>query len=305
MSARRCAFLTHYRTRGGTADDRLAMAALAARGWHVDAVAWDDTTGWGEYEAAVIRSTWDYHRRLNAYLDRLDKIAAAGCRVLNPVPLVRWNADKTYLRELAGLGVATVPAIWRTGAPPGCLTTLFGELGADEMVVKPAVSASAEGTALVRRGASPETLHAVEAALGDRPFVAQPVATAVRTEGEYSLIYFGGAYSHAVLKTPAPGDFRVQEEHGGTARRIEPDQALRDAASRALALVRPTPLYARVDVVRANDGEGWWLMELELIEPALYFGVEREATGRFAEALEARMGGAEPDISVGNVAAVE
>jgi glutathione synthase/RimK-type ligase-like ATP-grasp enzyme len=305
MSTRRCAFLTHDRTRTGTADDRVAMAALTAGGWRVDAVPWDEAVPWASYDVAVIRSTWDYHRRLGAYLGRLGEIAAAGCRVLNPLPLVRWNADKTYLRELAGLGVATVPASWRTGAPPGCLTTLFDELGADEMVVKPAVSASAEGTALVRRGTSPDPLRAVEAALGDRPFVAQPVATAVRTEGEYSLIYFGGAYSHAVLKTPAPGDFRVQEEHGGTACRVEPDQAQRAAASRALGLVRPVPLYARVDIVRANDGEGWWLMELELIEPALYFGVEREAAGRFAEALEARMGGAEPDISVGNVAAVE
>ncbi len=115
--------------------------------------------------------------------------------------------------------------------------------------------------------------------------MAQPFLPAVTSEGEFSLFYFGGEHSHTILKTPMAGDFRVQEEHGGFIRAVETEPALRDAADAALRAIGEMSLYARADFVRKNDGSGFWLMELELIEPSLYFRTDSEAAARFARCL--------------------
>ena len=124
--------------------------------------------------------------------------------------------------------------------------------------------------------------------------LAQPFLSAITTEGEFSLFYFNGELSHTILKTPKAADFRVQEEHGGVIRAVETDDALREAGDAALRAIGEKTLYARADFVRANDGSGYWLMELELIEPSLYLRMDKGAPERFARALHDRVSGARP-----------
>jgi glutathione synthase/RimK-type ligase-like ATP-grasp enzyme len=289
---RRCAFLTHRGSAAATSDDRLAVGELQSRGWRIDPVPWRSRgVPWQVYDAVVIRSTWDYHRHPHEFLERLAEIDSAGVRLFNPLAVVRWNADKTYLRDLASRGVPTVPTIWRDRLEPGGLGGLFEALSAVDIVVKPLVGASAEGTERIDRHALADRRHEIEARFAAQPLMAQPFARAVIDEGEYSLIYLDGTFSHAVRKTPRAGDYRVQEEHGGAAGSVEAEPSLRAAGDATLAALEEPPLYARVDIVRSNDRTGWWLMELELIEPNLYLGRHSAAPQRFARALDHRMAG--------------
>jgi len=287
---RRCAFLTMSDPSGYVIDDDLARAPLAALGWEVETAPWDRPgTRWEDYAVVVVRSPWDYAARPGEFLATLSEIEARGVRIENPLPLIRWNLDKGYLRDLARRGVATVPTIWRPWLAAGELAGLFAEVGGGEMVLKPVVSASAAGAfRLDRRGVETRAAE-VEGYFAERALMAQPFASAVLDEGEWSLFYFNGEPSHAVVKRPAAGDFRVQEEHGGLIRAVEPEPALRRAGAAVVAAVGEAPLYLRADLVRANGGEGFWLMELELTEPSLYLRMDPEAPGRFARALAARM----------------
>lgn len=288
---KRCAFLTLDEVADFVIDDELAYEPFREIGWEVEAIPWRRLSiSPGRFDAVVIRSPWDYQQDPEAFLEVLSDITRTGVPLFNSLELVRWNLEKTYLRNLSERGVATPPTLWLDNLKPSEVHRLFDELDSDEIVLKPVVSANADGAFRLSRRTAEDRRDELEAYYADRPFLAQPFAGSVVEEGEYSLIYFGGALSHAITKTPKPGDFRSQEEHGGLIRVIEPDDALLAAGEGAVTAVPvegEAPLYARVDLVRANDGGGYWLMELELIEPALYLRMDPGAPGRFAEAFRA------------------
>ena len=206
----------------------------------------------------------------------------------NPHDLVLWNMRKTYLRELQDRGVPVVPTVFRDRLAPGGLAALLQAVDAPQAVVKPVVSASATGAFRVEGAADPARTEEIESYFADREVMAQPLAHFVLTEGEYSLLYFAGEFSHAVCKTPASGDFRVQQNHGGGLVAVDPDPDLRRAGDRVLASLSEPPLYARIDMVRANHGDGFWLMELELIEPELFLRMDSGAPARWARAVAER-----------------
>ncbi len=286
---RRCAFLTLADPSDFVIDDHLAYAPLAARGWRVDAVPWNrPDVKWEGYDLVVIRSPWDYTRDPEGFLAVLADIDRRGVRLENALRLVRWNLDKSYLRDLDTRGVEIVPTLWRERLAPGELADLFEEVGSDEMVIKPVVGANAEGAFRLDAGSARERAPEVEAHYADRALMAQPFARAVLDEGEYSLFYFNGVYSHNILKTPKAGDFRVQEEHGGVITAARPDPELRRAGRAAHDAVGEVPLYLRADFVRAGSGDGYWLIELELVEPSLYLRIVPEAPASFASAIDAR-----------------
>ena len=286
---KRCAFLTFENTVGFVIDDELAYQPLRELGWHAEAIPWRQTgVHWKAFDAVVIRSTWDYAANLDAFLDVLSAIENTGAPLFNGLELVRWNVQKTYLRDLADGGVPIVPTVWRKRLRRGELPSLFDELRTNEAVVKPVVGAGAEGAIRLDVRAVAEQADAVEAYYAEQAFMAQPFLQAVITEGEYSLFYFNGIYSHAILKTPKTNDFRVKEEHGGNIREVKPDDALRAAGDAALSAIGEAPLYARADFVRSNDGAIFWLMELELIEPSLYLRMDEHAPKRFADAIHKR-----------------
>lgn len=285
---RRCAFLTMDSLDDFVTYDQLLHEPLAARGWQVDEVAWRASgVDWNVYEAVVIRSPWDYQNDPDRFFDVLETIDRSTARLENPLALVRWNLRKTYLRDLEARGLPIVPTRWLDCLDADTLPSLFDALGTDEIVVKPVVGANADATFRLDR-ATPAA-DDLAAAFADRACMIQPFVQAVVNEGEFSLFYFGNTYSHTILKTPAPADFRVQEEHGGTIRAVEPEPELRTVSDAVMAALSPRPLYARIDFVRLATG--FALMEVELIEPSLYFPYAAASPARFADAFVQRMAG--------------
>jgi len=287
---KRCAFLSMDSLDDFVCYDHLLHQPLEVLGWSVDTLSWRTTdTDWNDYEAVIIRSPWDYQQDAGAFLRLLEAIDRSSARLENALSLVRWNIDKRYLRDLEQAGIAIVPTVWGQGDRlPRTATTLFEE--APELVIKPCISANADDTYRIASPSWAETSVRIATRFAGRDWMLQPYMPAIATEGEFSLFYFDGDYSHAVLKTPAQGDFRVQEEHGGRLRSVSPDARLRETGDRVMAgitTLHQCPLYARVDLVR--DGSIFRLMEVELIEPSLYFNMDPDSARRFAEAFDARM----------------
>ncbi len=274
------AFLSADHLEGYVIDDNLASVPLRNLGCEVKTISWrNKEVDWSQFECAIIRSTWDYQRDLPGFLITLAGIAKA-TRLANPIEVVRWNAEKTYLRELGNRGARIVPTIWQEAGTNGAgIDRWFDELGTDDLVLKPTISANAENTFRLTRGNAHDL-----SSFATRSFMVQPFMRGIVEEGEFSLFYFNREFSHAILKAPKPKDFRVQEEHGGTINAIKPTPELLAAGDRVMKLLDRNLLYARVDFVR--DGDAFLLMELELIEPSLYLRMDEEAPGRFARAID-------------------
>lgn len=278
----RVVFLSQDDMAGYVCDDDVAVPECAALGIEVDTVSWRAEADWSGYDAVIVRSTWDYQRAPDAFLAALARIDAA-TRLANPLELMRWNLDKRYLGELAGKGVPVVPTEFGEALDRDRLAALLAAASA-ECVIKPAISAGAERTFRVLPDADAAYRDDIVAAHAASAWMWQPFLPQIVDPGEYSLFYFNGAFSHAIIKTPKPGDFRVQEEFGGDIRRIEAPPAMRAAADTVLAALDHDTLYARVDLVDDGAG-GYWLIELELIEPSLYLRKDAAAPARFARAV--------------------
>ena len=278
----RCAFLTMDGADAFVIYDSDAVGPLAALGWAVDEVPWRSGADWGAYDLVVVRSPWDYHDAPAEFFDVLTEIDRK-TRLENPLPVMRWNLRKTYLRDLAAAGVPVVPTVWLEGLTEPALAEAVGRWGG--VVVKPQVSAGADGT--FRLGPDRSSWAEALLALADRPCMVQPFLQSVVGEGEWSVFAFAGDVSHAILKTPAAGDFRVQEEHGGHIQAVSPGDDLLALTRAALdAVPWPEPLlYARVDAVRLADGS-LAIIELEIIEPSLYFPYGPGSAERFAAAVD-------------------
>ena len=280
----RIAFITSAAWADLSPDDRLAAAELTRRGTEVQPAVWNDPgVDWSAFDQAILRSCWDYHRRLPEFLGWLDHMEQTGVPLWNPPALVRFNADKAYLGDLSAAGVPVVPTLRLERGASADLATILEERGWDEAVVKPAVSASAFRTRRARREEAGAVQPELAEMLTGSAVLIQPFLPEIQTRGEWSFLYFGGVFSHAVLKRPGEGDFRVQQELGGSAVPETPDPGLL-AQARAVIERIPGPwLYARVDGIELE--EGFTLMELELIEPWLFLACHPEAPGRFADAV--------------------
>ena len=285
MSAPRIAIATCTGHADLKVDDDLLREALKARGAEAVAVVWDEEgIDWRDFDLCLVRSTWDYHEKHAEFLDWAQRVEAVTA-LRNPADLIAWNSDKTYLRELAGQGIRTVPTVWVERGSSADLEAILAEQGWDEAVVKPVVDLGAKNLRRVRAGGAQEALVAV---LARQEAMAQPFLPSLEAEGELSLIYVEGSFSHAVRKRPAPGDFRVQSIWGGTMAPAEPEPSHVDLAERALAQLDEAPLYARVDLVNDLNDEPR-LIELELIEPNLYLTTDPTAAARLADAVMAQL----------------
>jgi len=281
---RRVAFLTLHDPTGFVIDDELAVLPLARRGFKVETIPWDRTgVDWSQYTLVVIRSTWDYQHNAEAFLRVLESIQHLGVRLENGSEIVRWNMQKSYLRDLAARGIETVPTFWRDGLRRGELVPLFEELRSSEAVIKPVMSSNAQGAWRLDAGRARELASEIEGYFAGRALMMQPFERGIVEEGEFSMVYLNGAYSHSILKTPKRGDFRVQEEHGSEIRLVTPDPVLLAAGDAAIAAVGQKLLYARADLVRCDDT--FRVMELELVEPSLYLRIDPGAPERFADAI--------------------
>ncbi len=244
---------------------------------------WDDAGDLSGFDLILPLLAWGYQRDCPAWFALLDQLESLP--VANPARVLRWNSDKAYLVELEAEGVAIVPTIMRESMTQSALDGARAIFDTGRLVVKPPISGGADGTYLI----GPSDPLPAEA-MGKRMLV-QPFLPAVSGEGELSLFYFGGHYSHAISKHPAEGDFRVQEQFGGKERAIDAPAEARTLADATLSATQRimdcAPLtYARVDMLRDDDGV-MRLMELELIEPSLFLGFATDKGAMFADAVKA------------------
>ena len=256
------------------------VSALADRGVRGRVVVWGSPFDWSSVPLVLVRSPWDYVGSLDAFLGWAEKVDQTTVLV-NPLRVLKWNSHKSYLAELAGAGVPTIPTsvVPRAASAEARGAELANYRG--EVVIKPAVSVGAigafRGPALsVEAGA-----HLAGLTAGGDALV-QPFQPAVLEEGEISLVYLGGSLSHAVRKVPSGGDYRVQARYGGTVRSHQPTRRQRDVAEAALARAPAPVSYARVDMVGEQEP---LVMELELIEPELFLRFEPASPGRLADHL--------------------
>lgn len=265
--------------------ERLA-AALAGAGIEVEPTPWtdhvEDASALAGYPLVLPVIVWGYHRDHDRWMQACRTWAAAGVRMLNPPSVIGWNSDKSYLGRLAEKGVAIPETIWVDGVTQADVDAAFERFRSDVIIVKPRVSGGAWKTLRLSRGD-----RLAEAPEG--PAMIQPYLPSIETEGETSLLFFGGALSHVVNKRPTAGDFRIQTQFGGRYVALpEPPAGALELARATLAAIDEDLLYARIDMTRGPDGE-WLLMEAELIEPDFYLGAAPEGGARFAAAVKARL----------------
>jgi glutathione synthase/RimK-type ligase-like ATP-grasp enzyme len=256
---------------------------LRGLGHEAEFVPWRTAVNWRTYDGVVIRTTWDYQNHLAEFLRVLQEIETQS-RLANPLEIVKWNADKKiYLHDIENRGGKIVPTIWADSRIDNRqVQAWFEQLETDEMVIKPTIGANAQHAFRLRRGAV--DAGQLSKVFENRSYMVQPFMRGIVEEGEFSLFYFNGEYSHTILKTPRTGDFRVQEEHGGLIQATKPAANLLATGEQTMQYISPAPLYARVDFVRTHAGE-FTVVELELIEPSMYLREAAHAPQMFAEAI--------------------
>jgi glutathione synthase/RimK-type ligase-like ATP-grasp enzyme len=281
----RVAFVTYRGLPDLNADDRRAAVAVNALGMRVDAVCWDDpTVDWLAYAAVVLRTTWDYHHRIAEFHAWIDRLEAAGARLWNPPRLLRWNTDKRYLAWVSQPHLEPPPTEILERGSKVDLRALLLSRHWQEAVIKPAISADGFSTERTSRDRADADQPLLDAMLTRADVVIQQLVPEIRTNGEVSMMFFGGVFSHAVGKRPQANEFRVQERLGGKIARIEPPPTLVDYAHALLETHAVGCLYARVDAV--VTAERFVLMEVELVEPSLYLDHHPPAARDFALAIQ-------------------
>jgi hypothetical protein len=269
-------------------DDVYFVSVLERLGVQPVVCIWNDpSVDWTAFDAVLIRTVWDYFQYYAAFLAWLDMLDRLDVPTINDTRLIRWNSEKRYLLDIEQQGVPIIPT---RVAPAGRLAEVLALATEDELVIKPTISGGAWHTVRGTPGSAAFN-NAIATLPDDLDFLIQPFVPEIATDGEWSLLYYAGAYSHAVIKRPASGDYRVQTEHGGIAMEAVPDNTIVQAAGRALAAVTALghreQAYARVDGVVI--GGQFRIMELELVEPLLHLAIRPDAAERFAAHVVARV----------------
>jgi glutathione synthase/RimK-type ligase-like ATP-grasp enzyme len=268
-----------------TADDQPLADALQALGYRVEPEPWTDIDPETlNGDPVILRSTWDYHRIPTMFTAWLAAMADANRPLLNPADVVRDNIDKIYLQRLESAGIAIPATRWIEKPDAESLAAVLAEQGWKQAVLKPRIAATAYGTFLIAGDRMP-TEDDLAPARASGALVQEFIPEIA--DGEMSLVYAGGEFSHAVVKRATNGDFRVQKDFGGIVETITPSAAALAFGGAVMATVPAACAYARVDVVDSSRGP--LLMELELIEPELYFSSVPGSAERMARAILERL----------------
>lgn len=269
--------------------DRPLVAALERAGAEVVEPDWrDEHVAWADLDLAVVRTTWDYTAHRDEFVAWAQRVAGL-TRLVNDAEVLRWNTHKSYLLELEERGAPVVPTAWLGRGDRIDLGDLLGARGWDRAVVKPAVASGSDGLLRLEDVGDARTrgqAH-LDALLRDGDALVQPYLTSIETQGELSVIVLDGEVSHAVRKRPSPGEFRIQEQHGGRYALEDPTRAVAELARWVVDVTGARPLIARVDLVAGDDGTPQ-LVELEATEPDLYLALAPAAAERLATLLVAR-----------------
>lgn len=280
-----CALLTTTGLDEQVLDDDRFEKALSDLGWKVQWINWRESdVDWDQFDCAVIRTTWDYIEDIDLFLGKIQAIEKSSCKLFNSFEIVRWNSKKTYLKNLNEAGVNIVPTMWLNVKSSAQLSSAIEEMECEKVVIKPQVGAGAKNTFMLK-SPTEKSLDDVVTSLKNEDVMLQPFMEMVRKEGEFSAHFFNKQFSHIILKTPKKDDFRSQEEFGSNIRRVEITTEQMQFCEATLKAVPQDLLFARVDFI--NDGHGNpCLIELELVEPSLYFRYDEAAAPKLAKALE-------------------
>jgi glutathione synthase/RimK-type ligase-like ATP-grasp enzyme len=268
--------------------DKLLIEPMKNIGWIAEEVSWrNENVNWSDYDSVIVRSTWDYQNDSEKFIGVLEKINCVS-HLENDLDLMKWNMNKNYLFDLEQNGVKIVDTIWERKFNRNLAHEYFDKLGTDEIIIKPNISANADNTFRLTREKLDKNLGQLEKIFTAREFMVQPFLNSIIEEGEYSLFFFNGKFSHSVLKKPKENDFRVQEEHGGDIQPFKVSSKLILIAENIIKKLSTIPLYGRVDLVRTKENE-FALIELELIEPSLYLNKDDQSPAKFVKAFEERI----------------
>lgn len=269
-------------------EDRDLFDFLTNKGVDLHREVWNDpAVNWTAYDAVILKSPWDYHENHTEFLEWMDTLTRRGIRAFNTAEVVRWNSDKHYLKDIHDSGLPAIPTLYlekNTSADPE--RNYFRELNTSRLVIKPCISAGAKNTVLVTPEEFPELTPLINTWLKDEAYMIQPFVEEILS-GEWSLLFFGGKYSHSLLKTPKEKDFRVQHYLGGKVSYREAGEALVRQAGEFISAFASDTLYARVDGVVI--GGVFHLMELELIEPYLFLDNEPQRLENYYQALRSKI----------------
>jgi glutathione synthase/RimK-type ligase-like ATP-grasp enzyme len=263
-------------------DDQVLIAAMRAASLDPVPVIWDEPADWRRFDVIVVRSIWDYHLKYPRFLQWLDELDATGVPVVNPTDVVRWNADKRYMLELEQRGVRITPTRLATAPDARTLQDIADEAGWQHLVIKPTVASTGYETWMIDTPVTAAAETRFQEQKARMNVLVQQFASGVHA-GEMSMVFLHGSYSHAVLKRAAGEEFRVHIEHGGTVESVIPTPEQLSWGESVIAAVPEPWVYARVDAV--NDASGPMLMELELLDPELFFHYDAHAANRLIAAI--------------------
>ncbi len=265
-------------------EDQKLLAFLQEKGLDITEVVWSDPlVEWQAFDVAVLKSPWDYFDRIAEFYAWISRIEQLNVRLLNPVDIVRWNSDKHYLQDIAAAGLPVTPTRFIEKGTRPDLRPFFKEFGTDRLIIKPSISGGSKHTFQFTETDIPELEPRIGELLKEEGFMVQPFLKEVQEEGEWSLLFFNGKFSHCLLKKAKAGDFRVQHYLGGTIHPHVPEPEMLLSAERYVREFAAGCLHARVDGVMT--GGVFRLMELELIEPFLFLFTSKDSYRHYYEGL--------------------
>jgi glutathione synthase/RimK-type ligase-like ATP-grasp enzyme len=265
-------------------EDDQVLNYLRAKGMTITKEIWNDPKGvWQNYDLAILKSPWDYFDRIREFYNWLGTMEELNVKLLNPAATLRWNADKHYLKDIEMAGLNVTPTVFLYQGQTVNINDYFLAFSTETLIVKPVVSGGAKNTFKVNLATVKEQNVNINRLLRSEDFIVQPFLKEIEERGEWSFLFFGGKFSHAVIKKAAEGDFRVQSTFGGTVHIQSPSKEEIEEAQAYVNLFAKNCLYARVDIA-VVDGN-FVLMELELIEPYLFLDTNENALTRYHEAL--------------------
>lgn len=269
-------------------EDGLLQVSLEELGLKVTRKNWADPDfDWSTTKCAVFRTTWDYFDRFEEFKSWLDQVESV-TKFINPVSQIRWNMDKWYLQDLIEKGIRVVETKYIKRGEKRPLAEVIAETGWEEVILKPTIAGAARHTYRLNTGNIGQHESIFRTLIENEDMMVQPFQYNIMEKGEISFMVIGGRYTHSVLKRGKPGDFRVQDDFGGTLHEYDPSSEEKTFAEEVAKACDPLPSYARVDVMWDNEGE-LAVSEVELIEPELWFRRNKEAAEKLAEVIAKKL----------------
>ncbi|MFT5858498.1 MAG: glutathione synthase/RimK-type ligase-like ATP-grasp enzyme [Flavobacteriaceae bacterium] len=265
-------------------EDYMLFHALERKGLKVHRTNWDDANfDWTTTEHIIFRTIWDYAERYPEFASWLELVCAK-TKLINEKSLIYWNIDKHYLADLSKAGVRIPNTEFIEIGDKRTLSEIVSELNWKEIILKPSISGGSRHTYRFELDQTPKYEAVFKELISEESMLVQEFQSQILTKGEVACMVYGGEYSHAIIKRGKPGEFRIQDDFGGTVAPYKPDAEMIAFVEKAFAACSPKPVYARIDIIWNNQNE-LCIGEIELIEPELWFRLHEPSADQCAAAV--------------------